>query len=136
MVLCLCPAKATWQRCGSADQRDATATWNNVTEGTPVLRAKKNLKNSSKYSNVYIESDLPYEVRVANENNRRLLKVLGRDKDYAVVSGRIVQRHSSSGSAAEEHTDRNDGRQTERTWGRNARNSSQRRGHGRQPRNY
>ena len=34
MVLCLCPAKVTWQRCGSADQRAATATWNNVTEGT------------------------------------------------------------------------------------------------------
>ena len=26
MVLCLCPAKATWQRCGSADQRAVTAT--------------------------------------------------------------------------------------------------------------
>ena len=107
-----------------------------VEEKRAVRRAKKNLKNSSKYSNVYIESDLPYEIRVANENNRRLLKVLGRDKDYAVVSGRIVQRHSSSGSTAEEHTDRNDGRQTERTWGKNARNSSQRRSYGRQPRTY
>jgi hypothetical protein len=44
-----------------------------------VLKEKRLLKNSSKYSNVFIENDLPLQQRIVNNNNRILLKALGKE---------------------------------------------------------
>ncbi|CAG2192965.1 unnamed protein product [Mytilus edulis] len=49
-----------------------------------VLKAKRVLKNSTKYSRVYIENDLPLQQRINNNNNRTLLKALGRDNDFMI----------------------------------------------------
>ncbi|CAC5420375.1 unnamed protein product [Mytilus coruscus] len=57
-----------------------------------VLKAKRVLKNSAKYSRVYIENDLPLQKRINNNNNRTLLKILGRKNDFMIKSGRVVRK--------------------------------------------
>ena len=39
------------------------------------------LKYSLKYSNVYIENEMPYEQPINNLNNRTILKALGKGSD-------------------------------------------------------
>lgn len=64
-----------------------------------VLKAKRRvLKNSTKYSRVYIENDLPLQQRINNNNNRTLLKALGRDNDFMIKSGRVVRKQSDDTS--------------------------------------
>lgn len=63
-----------------------------------VLKAKRVLKNSTKYSRVYIENDLPLQQRINNNNNRTLLKALGRDNDFMIKSGRVVRKQSDDTS--------------------------------------
>ncbi|CAC5398837.1 unnamed protein product [Mytilus coruscus] len=63
-----------------------------------VLKAKRVLKNSTKYSHVYIENDLPLQQRINNNNNRTLLKALGRDNDFMIKSGRVVRKQSDDTS--------------------------------------
>lgn len=57
-----------------------------------VLGAKKSLKNSKKYERVYIENHVPFEQRVMNNNNRTILKALGKDSDFTTRSGRIIRK--------------------------------------------
>ncbi|CAC5407385.1 unnamed protein product [Mytilus coruscus] len=57
-----------------------------------VLKSKKVLMNSSKYSRVYTENDVPYEQRINNINNRTILGALGKDNDFVVKSGLIFKK--------------------------------------------
>ncbi|CAG2201731.1 unnamed protein product [Mytilus edulis] len=63
-----------------------------------VLKSKKVLMNSAKYSRVYIENDIPYEQRINNINNRTILRALGKDNDFVVKSGRIVKKQFNNTS--------------------------------------
>ena len=51
-------------------------SFENLVQKKSVLKEKWLLKNSSKYSNVFIENDLPLQQRIVNNNNRILLKAL------------------------------------------------------------
>jgi hypothetical protein len=57
-------------------------SFENLVQKKSVLKEKRLLKNSSKYSNVFIENDLPLQQRIVNNNNRILLKALGKENDY------------------------------------------------------
>jgi hypothetical protein len=41
--------------------------------------------------NVFIENDLPLQQRIVNNNNRILLKALGKENDYIIKSGRVLK---------------------------------------------
>jgi len=66
-------------------------SFENLVKKKSVLKEKRLLKNSSKYSNVFIENDLPLEQRIINNNNRILLKALGKENDYIIKSGRVLR---------------------------------------------
>ena len=57
-------------------------SFENLVQKKSVLKEKRLLKNSSKCSNVFIENDLPLQQRIVNNNNRILLKALGKENDY------------------------------------------------------
>ncbi|CAG2250065.1 unnamed protein product [Mytilus edulis] len=69
-----------------------------------VLKSKKVLMNSAKYSRVYIENDIPYEQRINNINNRTILRALGKDNDFVVKSGRIVKKQFNNTSINDVNT--------------------------------
>lgn len=66
-------------------------SFENLVKKKSVLKEKRLLKNSSKYSNVFIENDLPLQQRIVNNNNRILLKALGKENDYIIKSGRVLR---------------------------------------------
>ena len=70
-------------------------TLENLEQKKLILKSKQVLKHSSRYSNVYIENEIPYEQRINNFNNRTILKALGKDSDFVIKSGRIVRKHNS-----------------------------------------
>ncbi|VDI50688.1 Hypothetical predicted protein [Mytilus galloprovincialis] len=59
-----------------------------------ILKSKRQLKDNFKYKTVYIENDLPREKRMADFNNRKLLKALGREKDFKTIGGRITKKQN------------------------------------------
>ncbi|CAC5381001.1 unnamed protein product [Mytilus coruscus] len=56
-----------------------------------IMKKKKELRKIQKYRNVYIESDIPYETRVANSNMRTILKEMGKLNDFKVYQGKLVR---------------------------------------------
>jgi len=64
----------------------------NLDHKRQILKSKRSLKDSSKYTNVYIENYIPREKRMVDFNNRALLKAMGRDKDYKTIDGRITRK--------------------------------------------
>ena len=40
---------------------------------------------------MFIENDLPLQQRIVNNNNRILLKALGKENDYIIKSGRVLK---------------------------------------------
>ncbi|CAC5380375.1 unnamed protein product [Mytilus coruscus] len=56
-----------------------------------IMEKKKELRKIQKYRNVYIESDIPYETRVANSNMRTILKEMGKLNDFKVSQGKLVR---------------------------------------------
>ena len=59
---------------------------------TLVLRAKRALRNTEQYVNVYIEPELSYEVRQQQRNTKMLLKACGRDDEFQYKNGRLIKR--------------------------------------------
>ena len=44
------------------------------------------------YRRVYVEPDLPYDMRQQQRNSRLLLNAVGKKEEYKYVKGRIVRR--------------------------------------------
>lgn len=57
-----------------------------------VLKAKRTLRDTEQYRNVYIEPELSYEAMQQERNNRLLLKAVGRDEEFQYKNGRLIQR--------------------------------------------
>ncbi|VDI20945.1 Hypothetical predicted protein [Mytilus galloprovincialis] len=68
-----------------------------------IMEKKKELRKIQKYRNVYIESDIPYETRVANSNMRTILKEMGKLNEFKVSQGKLVRNFQRNQS-------QNDGR--------------------------
>ncbi|VDI12057.1 Hypothetical predicted protein [Mytilus galloprovincialis] len=91
-----------------------------------VFKAKRVLKNSTKYSRVYIENDLSLQQRIKNNNNCTLLKALGRENDFMIKTGRVVNGQRAN-NYPRSRTDRNDPDYSD---GRKSYESNSRRGRG------
>jgi hypothetical protein len=57
-----------------------------------LMKSKKSLKNTPAYNQVYIDNDLPRDVRNTENSLRILLKEVGKDKDYFVRGTRLMRR--------------------------------------------
>ena len=64
----------------------------NERQKTLVLRAKKTLRNTEQYVNVYIEPELSDEVRQQQRNTKMLLKACGRDDEFQYKNGRLIKK--------------------------------------------
>jgi len=61
-------------------------SFENLVQKKSVLKEKRLLKNSSKYSNVFIENDLPLQQRIVNNNNHILFLCNGRSEQNTCCS--------------------------------------------------
>ena len=68
------------------------ATLKDLDQKKSVLKAKGDLKKSTKFDKVFIENDLPLQQRLNNDNNIALLKALGKDKEFTIKSGHVVRK--------------------------------------------
>ena len=66
-----------------------------------MLKAKSSLKKSSKFEKVFIENDLPLHQRIINNNNRALLKAVGKDKEFMIKSGRVVRKSDNTQNSSQ-----------------------------------
>ncbi|ESO86374.1 hypothetical protein LOTGIDRAFT_167198 [Lottia gigantea] len=71
------------------------ATVENIDQKQRIMKAKPGLKKTQDFYRVYIEHDLPQDVRNSNYNLMNILKIVGGDREYRVVGGRIT-RHVTS----------------------------------------
>ncbi|CAG2198292.1 unnamed protein product [Mytilus edulis] len=78
-----------------------------------ILKSKRQLKDNFKYKTVYIENDLTREKRMADYNNRTLLKALGRETDFETIGGRITKKQNSV-NTDEVNTNNNEGQRYDR----------------------
>ncbi|VDH94852.1 Hypothetical predicted protein [Mytilus galloprovincialis] len=64
-----------------------------------IMKAKSKLKGNKSFSSVYIENDIPWEVRSQQNNLRTILKEIGKSDKYRVVGSKIVrnQRDGTDG---------------------------------------
>lgn len=64
-----------------------------------IMKAKSKLKGNKSFSSVYIENDIPWEVRSQQNNLRTILKEIGKSDKYRVVGSKIIrnQRDGSDG---------------------------------------
>ena len=56
-----------------------------------ILKSKKLLKGNKKYPDVYIDNDLPIEVRQTEASLRTLVKEMGKEKKYFVRGTRLIK---------------------------------------------
>jgi hypothetical protein len=56
-----------------------------------ILKAKRMLKGSKNYNNVYIDNDLPADVRNTEASLRTILKELGKEKQYFARGTRLIK---------------------------------------------
>ena len=89
------------------------------------------LKDSLKYKNVFIENDMTREKRLADFNNRTILRALGKDKEYRTVAGRITRKQSNNVDTEPENSQSGDHSKTyngnyNRGWGRGRYNRGRR----------
>ncbi|CAH1792269.1 unnamed protein product [Owenia fusiformis] len=59
-----------------------------------IMKTKRTLKNSGKYSKVYIEDYMSPSEKKVNDNIRKILKVTGNDKHFSMVNGRLLEKRA------------------------------------------
>jgi hypothetical protein len=69
-----------------------TVTLDSVEDKKNILKAKRGLRSTENYKDVFIEPELSFELRQQQRNSRLLLSALGRDSDFKCVRGTIVRR--------------------------------------------
>ena len=67
------------------------ATLQSAEQKSSVMKAKSKLKDCNIFRNIYIENDIPLDVRKSDSNMRILLRELGKDKYLTLKGGRIVK---------------------------------------------
>ena len=83
-------------------------TVQNVDQKRELLKAKRNLKDIAKYSDVFIENSMSYSERVNKANFRTLLKAVSSDnQDFTINRGRIVKHNSHSSQTSVNRGDLN-----------------------------
>ena len=70
-------------------------------EKSTVMKNKNKLKDHRRFSNVFLEHDLPRHQRVVNANNRTIVKTLGK-KELEIDAARVKVRDSCSDRAQKE----------------------------------
>lgn len=68
------------------------ATVENLQQKKDIFIAKRMLKSSHTYEDVFIENDLPYDQRVHSSNMSTILKEIGKSDSFTLHRGRIVKR--------------------------------------------
>lgn len=63
-----------------------------------VMKAKSKLKGNRSYSEVYIENDIPADVRFQQNNLRTILREIGKSNKYKVVGSKILPIKESASS--------------------------------------
>jgi hypothetical protein len=58
------------------------------------MKAKLGLAKVDKYKDVYIENDLPAEVRIIPGNMRTMQKLTGKDKEYGMKGLRLIKKQT------------------------------------------
>ena len=72
------------------------ATIQNIDQKKELLKAKRKLKEITKYADVFIENNMSFSERRNEANLRTLLKVVNSDKhDFTISRGRIVKKRAS-----------------------------------------
>jgi len=67
------------------------ATIQNIDQKKELLKAKRKLKEITKYADVFIENNMSFSERMNEPNLRTLLKVVNSDKhDFTISRGRIL----------------------------------------------
>lgn len=83
-------------------------TLSSVDDKRKVLRAKRSLKDTEDYKCVYIEPDLPYDVRQQQRNSRMLLSAVGKKGEYKCIQGNIVRRRQKDDNEDRQRDDTKD----------------------------
>ena len=67
------------------------ATIETTDQKVRIMKAKSRLNKTKNFYKVYIEHDLPIAVRRNNSNLMNILKIVGGERDYKIVRGRITK---------------------------------------------